>query len=188
MPRKSHPNGPRLPRIRWVAGGDAVCGARAYQAIRASAHAQHAISRAVAQLATQGRFPDRRIASRLSCSLLFPLVECRLTAGATDWPLASAFGALLDMGTCHAASTRAALAWAFPAFVMPPRDTVSPLECSEGVSPHHDAKDGAVVNVNLSFADFTNEPHPFAPTHMRRSRQRHAPLPVSRSGARSLVR
>ena len=44
------------------------------------------------------------------------------------------------------------------------------------------------VSVNLSFADFTNEPHPFAPTHMRRSRQRHAPLPASRSGARSLVR
>ena len=48
--------------------------------------------------------------------------------------------------------------------------------------------DPGSVSVNLSFADFTNEPHPFAPTHMRRSRQRHAPLPASRSGARSLVR
>lgn len=62
-----------------------------------------------------------------------------------------------------------------------------------GLAPSAAAKssrrlDSMLVSVNLSFADFTNEPHPFAPTHMRRSRQRHAPLPASRSGARSLVR
>ena len=44
------------------------------------------------------------------------------------------------------------------------------------------------VNVNLSFTDSAIGPHPFAPTHMRRSRQHHPPFPASRSGARSLVR
>lgn len=44
------------------------------------------------------------------------------------------------------------------------------------------------VNVNLSFTDSVNGPLPFAPTHMRRSRQPHPPLSASRSGARSLVR
>ncbi|MBM6953898.1 glycoside hydrolase family 1 protein, partial [Enorma phocaeensis] len=49
----------------------------------------------------------------------------------------------------------------------------------KGVSIEYRPED--IVSVNLSFADSTNEPHPFAPTHMRRSRQRHAPLPASRS-------
>ena len=61
-------------------------------------------------------------------------------------------------------------------------------ELAAAEMPDRTARAARGVSVNLSFADFTNEPHPFAPTHMRRSRQRHAPLPASRSGARSLVR
>lgn len=51
--------------------------------MRASAHAQQAISRAVAQFATHARLPARSIASRLLLSRLSPLWACLLTAGAT---------------------------------------------------------------------------------------------------------
>ena len=44
------------------------------------------------------------------------------------------------------------------------------------------------VNVNPSFTHFANAIAPFAPTVSRRFRQRQAPLPASRSGARSFVR
>ena len=44
------------------------------------------------------------------------------------------------------------------------------------------------VNVNPSFTDSTNAIAPIAPTHPRRFRQRQAPFPASRSGARSFVR
>lgn len=119
-------------------------GGRYSAAILAIAQAQHAISRAVAQLATTGRLPAPAIASLRSMSLRLHLVACLLTAGATSWPGASGFGSREDIGTCQAASTRAERTWALPARVIPPFDDVSPLECSEGVRPHHDAKDGAV--------------------------------------------
>lgn len=115
--------------VRGLWGTGSPCHAR-------KPHAQQAISRAVAQLATQGLFPVWRIAYRLSCSLPLPLVVCRLMAGGTAWPAASSSGDRLDMGTCQGASTSAALVCAFPTLVMPPRDTPSPPGCSEGVSPH----------------------------------------------------
>ena len=56
-------------------------------------------------------------------------------------------------------------------------------------SPETKGKDeSANVNVNPSFTDSTNAIAPIAPTHPRRFRQRQAPFPASRSGARSFVR
>ena len=37
-----------------------------------------------------------------------------------------------------------------PALVMPPCRTLSPLECSEGVSPSHAANDLALLNLENS--------------------------------------
>ncbi len=155
-----------------------------------------AISRAVAQFATQGLLPAWDMASRLSCRRRLHFAACLDTAGATPWPGLGFLGCLVDIGTCQDASTSARRTWPLPARVIPPRDSVSPLERSEGASPHHEANDGAVgnlekspaVNVNPSFTDSTNAIAPIAPTHPRRFRQRQAPFPASRSGARSFVR
>ena len=115
-------------------------------AIRAIAHTQHAISRAVAQLATHGLLPAAAMASLRSISLRLHFVAWRRTAGATSWPGARGFGSREDIGTCQADSTSARRTWALPARVIPPLDEVSPLECSEGASPHHEANDGALGN------------------------------------------
>ena len=162
----------------------------------AIAQTQQAISRAVAQFATQGLFPACDMASRRSCRRRSRFAACLDAAGATPWPGLGLLGWRADIGTCHDASTSARLTREFPARVIPPRDSVSPLERSEGASPHHAANDGApgnlekspAVNVNPSFTDSTNAIAPIAPTHPRRFRRRQAPFPASRSGARSFVR
>ncbi len=86
----------------------------------AIAHTQQAISRAVAQFSTHGIFPAWDMASRLSSRRR------------------------LHIGTCHDAATSAHRTWELPARVIPPRDSVSPLERSEGARPHHAANDGAL--------------------------------------------
>ena len=50
------------------------------------------------------------------------------------------------------------------------------------------ARLGLAVNVNLSFTDSTNVISPIAPMHPHRFRQRQAPFPAPRSGARPFVR
>lgn len=128
-----------------------MSGRRRYAAaIPAIAQTQHAISRAVAQFATTGLLPAAAIASLRSCSLRLHFAACLLTAGAASWPGASGLGSRDDAGTCQAASTRAVRTWALPARVIPPLDEVSPLECSEGTSPHHEANSGAVRNLEKS--------------------------------------
>ena len=102
----------------------------------AIAQTQQAISRAVAQFATQGLFPACDMASRLSCRRRLHFAACLDAAGATPWPGLGFLGWRVDIGTCHDASTSARLTWEFPARVIPPRDSVSPLERSEGASPH----------------------------------------------------
>ena len=64
----------------------------------------------------------------------------------------------------------------FEELVFPPR------------APSAPAPSAPCVNVNPSFTDSTNAIAPIAPTHPRRFRQRQAPFPASRSGARSFVR
>ena len=120
--------------------------ARYAAAIPAIAHTQHAISRAVAQLATHGLLPAAAMASLRSISLRLHFAEWRRTAGATSWPGARGFGSREDIGTSQAASTGARRTWAVPARVIQPLDEVSPLECSEGASPHREANDGALGN------------------------------------------
>ena len=143
LPTASNGSGPRGRNLSFPAGCYAT-------AILAIAHTQHAISRAVAQLATTGFFPAADIASRRSWSLLLHFAAWRLTAGATSWSDASGLASRDDIGTCQAASTSAERTWALPARVIPPLDNVSPLECSEGVRPHHDANSGAVRNLEKS--------------------------------------
>ena len=121
-------------------------------AIRAIAHTQHAISRAVAQLATHGLLPAAAMASLRSISPRLHFAAWRRTAGATSCPGARGFGSREDAGTCQAASTSARRTWALPARVIPPLDEVSPLECSKGASPHHEANDGARLLFQV-FAD-----------------------------------
>ena len=116
----------------------------------AIAQTQQAISRAVAQFATQGLFPACDMASRLSCRRRLHFAACLDAAGATPWPGLGFLGWRVDIGTCHDASTSARLTWEFPARVIPPRDSVSPLERSEGASPHHAANDGALGNLEKS--------------------------------------
>lgn len=125
-------------------GRTLLCGGGYAPAILAIAHTQHAISRAVAQFATTGLLPEASIASLRSWSLRLHFVAWRLTAEDASCPGASGFGSREDMDTCQDASTSAQRTWALPARVIPPRDADSPLECSEGVSPHHEANDGAV--------------------------------------------
>lgn len=81
--------------------------ARYAAAIPAMAHTQHAISRAVAQLATHGLLPAAAMASLRSISLRLHFVAWRRTAGATSWPGARGFGSREDIGTCQADSTSA---------------------------------------------------------------------------------
>lgn len=100
----------------------------------------------MAQLATHGLLPAAAMASLRSISLRLHFVAWRRTAGATSWPGARGFGSREDIGTCQADSTSARRTWALPARVIPPLDEVSPLECSEGASPHHEANDGALGN------------------------------------------
>ena len=109
----------------------------------AIAQTQQAISRAVAQFATHGLFPAWDMASRLSCRRRSRFAACLDTAGATPWPGLGLLGRRVDAGACPAASTSARRTWELPARVIPPRDSVSPLERSEGASPHHAANDGA---------------------------------------------
>ncbi|EGX70762.1 hypothetical protein HMPREF9452_01267, partial [Collinsella tanakaei YIT 12063] len=52
----------------------------------AIAQTQQAISRAVAQFATQGLFPACDMASRLSCRRRLHFAACLDAAGATPWP------------------------------------------------------------------------------------------------------
>ena len=73
-------------------------------AIRAIAHTQHAISRAVAQLATHGLLPAAAMASLRSISLRLHFAAWRRTAGATSCPGARGFGSREDAGTCHEAN------------------------------------------------------------------------------------
>ena len=172
----------------------------------AIAHTQQAISRAVAQFAAHGFLPAADMASRFSCRRRLHLAACLDPAGPATGPGLDLLGCLVDIGTCQDASTSARRTWPLPARVIPPRDSVSPLERSEGASPHHEANDGAVgnlekspasaasrkavatsVNVNPSFTDSTNAIAPIAPTHPRRFRRRQAPFPASRSGARPFV-
>ena len=51
---------------------------------------------------------------------------------------------LYGLPWCHAASTSSFLAWELPVLVMPPRETLSPDELSEGTSPRNDASAGAL--------------------------------------------
>ena len=74
-------------------------------AIRAIAHTQHAISRAVAQLATHGLLPAAAMASLRSISLRLHFAAWRRIAGATSCPGARGFGSREDADTCQAAST-----------------------------------------------------------------------------------
>ena len=104
----------------------------------AIAHTQQAISRAVAQFAAHGFLPAADMASRLSCRRRLHLAACL-----------DLLGCLVDIGTCQDASTSARRTWPLPARVIPPRDSVSPLERSEGASPHHEANDGAVGNLDV---------------------------------------
>ena len=70
-------------------------GARyAASTMRPMAHAQHASSRAVAQLATTDLLPESSSADLRSTSLLTPFAAWRLTSGATSWPLLSDFSRL----------------------------------------------------------------------------------------------
>ena len=109
-------------------------------AIRAIAHTQHAISRAVAQLATHGLLPAaamaslrshqpavalRRVAPHRGRDLLAGREGLRVARGHRDVPGG------LDERAAHVGVARAG----YPAL-----DEVSPLECSEGASPHHEAK------------------------------------------------
>ena len=57
-----------------------------HEAIPAIAHARQAISRAVAQFATQGLLPAADIASRLSCRRRLHFAACLDTAGAAPCP------------------------------------------------------------------------------------------------------
>ena len=118
-----------------------------HEAIPAIAHTQQAISRAVAQFATQGLLPAADIASRLSCRRRLHFAACLDTAGAAPCPGLGLLGCLVDIGTCQDASTSARRTWPLPARVIPPRDSVSPLERSEGARPHHEANDGALGNL-----------------------------------------
>ena len=58
------------------------------------AHAQHASSRAVAQLATTDLLPESSRAELLSTSLLTPFAAWRLTYGATSCPFLRDFSCL----------------------------------------------------------------------------------------------
>ena len=116
----------------------------------AIAQTQQAISRAVAQFATQGLFPACDMASRLSRRRRSRFAARLDAAGATPWPGLGFLGWRVDIGTCHDASTSARLTWEFPARVIPPRDSVSPLERSEGASPPRAANDGALGNLEKS--------------------------------------
>ena len=87
-------------------------GPRYAVAIPAIAQTQHAISRAVAQLATTGLLPAASIASLRSWSLRLHFAAWRLTAGEACCPGASGFGARDDIGTCQAASVTANLRFA----------------------------------------------------------------------------
>ena len=149
----------------------------------AIAQTQQAISRAVAQFATQGLFPACDMASRLSRRRRLHFAACLDAAGATPWPGLGFLGWRVDIGTCHDASTSARLTREFPARVIPPRDSVSPLERSEGASPHHAANDGALGNLEKSPASAASRNavatllmsirlSPIPPTQSRRSRQR----------------
>ena len=101
----------------------------------AIAQTQQAISRAVAQVAAQGLFPACDMASRLSRRRRLHFAACLDAAGATPWPGLGFLGWRVDIGTCHDASTSARLTWEFPARVIPPRDSVSPLERIRGREP-----------------------------------------------------
>ncbi|WP_270480266.1 hypothetical protein, partial [Collinsella tanakaei] len=57
-----------------------------YRTMGAIAQTQQAISRAVAQFATQGLFPACDMASRLSCRRRLHFAACLDAAGATPWP------------------------------------------------------------------------------------------------------
>lgn len=116
----------------------------------AIAQTQQAISRAVAQFATHGLLPAWDMASRLSCRRRLHFAACLDAAGATPWPGLGFLGCLVDIGTCQDASISARRTWPLPARVIPPRDSVSPFERSEGARPHHEANDGAVGNVNAN--------------------------------------
>ena len=77
----------------------------------AIAQTRQAISRAVAQFATQGLFPACDMASRLSCRRRLHFAACLDAAGATPWPGLGFLGWRVDAGTCHDASTSARLTW-----------------------------------------------------------------------------
>ena len=112
--------------------------------MRPSTHTQHANSRAVAAFATAGRLRKSQLKClRRSTSLPTPAAAWLDIANGTDGSFNARFLSLVALVQCQAASAKSFRKWEFPALVMPPRDTCSPLECSDGTSPSRLANERA---------------------------------------------
>lgn len=118
---------------------------RHHPAILASAQTNPASSRAMAVLTTLAGLPrPLRWAARL-WSLRFARAAASATSAGTPAasPMAAADVGLRGRACCHAASTRRVLTWMLPVRVILPRETLSPLDDSDGTSPTKDMNDRA---------------------------------------------